>query len=223
MDTRRLFWHVHTLRGCSGPGKGEWFMENQGLTEEEYFQYATDKENSEYFRTAAFNPSYWAELAKKASMKWMCLTPRHHDGFCLFDSPHPNSITSVQTLGRDLLAEYVEAVRASGLKVGFYYSPFNWRDPGFFDVTGENIKANKFGYQQDPSNKESARVMREENYVSVRKLQTYYGRIDYIFGDGGWLAQEGSDADGAFFTNPGSILIVETNGRYQSDCEGRKP
>jgi alpha-L-fucosidase len=58
-------------------------------------------------------------------MKWMCLTARHHDGFCLFDSPHPNAFTSMQTLHRDLVAEYVKACRGAGLKVGIYYSPLS--------------------------------------------------------------------------------------------------
>jgi alpha-L-fucosidase len=139
-------------------------------------------------------------------MKWMCLTARHHDGFCLFDSPHPNAFTSMQTLHRDLIAEYTKACREAGLKVGIYYSPLSWRYPGYYDVMGANCAPNKFGYKTDPAHVENARLMKEENYVNVKKLMTGYGKIDHIYWDGGWLAQKGSDADAAFFHEPGKYL-----------------
>jgi len=190
----------------SGIGRGEWVMEHEGIRPEEYRQYAFPSSGKEYFDAADFHPEQWAQLAKDAGMKWMCLTARHHDGFCLFDSPHPNAFTSAQTLHRDLLAEYVKACRDAGLKVGIYYSPLSWRYPGYYDVTGKNAAPNKFGYKTDPRDKENARLMKEENYVNVKKLLTGYGRIDHIYWDGGWLAQKGSDADGAFFHEPGKYL-----------------
>lgn len=190
----------------AGPGKGEWMMENQGILPEKYRQYAFPESGEAYFDAANYHPEQWAQLAKDAGMKWMCLTARHHDGFCLFDSPHPNAFTSMQTLHRDLLAEYVTACRNAGLKVGIYYSPLSWRYPGYYDVTGTDCKPNKFGYKTDPAHRENARLMKEENYVNVKKLLTGYGRIDHIFWDGGWLAQKGSDADGAYFHEPGRYL-----------------
>jgi len=190
----------------SGPGKGEWVMENQGISPEKYRAYAYPESGDAYFDAANYHPDDWAKLAKDAGMKWMCLTARHHDGFCLFDSPHPNAFTSMQTLNRDLVAEYVKACRAADLKVGIYYSPLSWRYPGYYDVTGTNCAANKFGYTTDPSHLENARLMKEENYVNVKKLLTAYGKIDHIYWDGGWLAQKGSDADAAYFHEPGQYL-----------------
>jgi alpha-L-fucosidase len=190
----------------SGPGQGEWLMENKAIWPDQYRKYASPESGDDYFDAADFHPDDWAQLAKDAGMKWMCLTTRHHEGFCLFDSPHPNAFTSEQTLHRDLVAEYVKAVRAAGLKVGIYYSPLSWRYPGYYDVTGQNMQWNRFGYKQDPSDKENARLMKEENYVNVKQLLTGYGKIDYIFWDGGWLAQKGTDADAAFFHEPGKYL-----------------
>jgi alpha-L-fucosidase len=190
----------------SGPGKSEWMMQNQGISPENYRKYASSESGADYFDAKDFHPEQWAALANEAGMKWMCLTARHHDGFSLFDSPHPNAFTSQQTLGRDLIAEYVKAVRDAGLKVGLYYSPMSWRYPGYYDVTGQDMKPNKFGYTQDPSNKENARLMKEENYVNVKKLLTGYGKIDHLFWDGGWLAQKGGDSAAAFFHEPGKYL-----------------
>lgn len=190
----------------SGAGHGEWYMENQGILPDKYRQYAYPESGDAYFDAADYHPEAWAQLAKDAGMKWMCLTTRHHEGFCLFDSPYPGAFTSMQTLHRDLVAEYVKACREAGLKVGIYYSPLSWRYPGYYDVTGTNCLPNKFGYTTDPSHMENARLMKEENYVNVKKLLTGYGKIDSIFWDGGWLGQKGSDASAAYFHEPGKYL-----------------
>jgi alpha-L-fucosidase len=190
----------------SGPGRGEWVMNNEGILPEKYRQFAFPESGDDYFDAANYHPEDWAALAKEAGMKWMCLTTRHHDGFCLFDSPYPTAFTSMQTLHRDLIAEYVKACRAAGLKVGIYYSPLSWRYPGYYDVTGTDCMPNKFGYKTDPAHLENARLMKEENYVNVKKLLTGYGNIDHIYWDGGWLGLKGSDADAAFFHEPGKYL-----------------
>lgn len=190
----------------SGPAVAEWRQENAGILPDEYRKLAFPEAGNEYFDAADYHPEQWAQLAKDAGMKWMCLTTRHHEGFCLFDSPHPNAFTSMQTLHRDLVAEYVTACRGAGLKVGIYYSPLSWRYPGYYDWTGTNCLPNKFGYKTDPAHFENARLMKEENYVNVKALLTRYGKIDEIFWDGGWLGQKGTDADAAFFHEPGKYL-----------------
>jgi alpha-L-fucosidase len=188
------------------PARGEWFMENQGMLPDQYRKFAYPDGDKPWFDASDYHPEAWAALAKDAGMKWMCLTTRHHDGFCLFDSPAPNAFTSMQTLHRDLVAEYATACRNAGLKVGLYYSPLSWRYPGYYDVTGTHCLPNKFGYTTDPAHLENARLMKQENYINVQKLLTAYGPINYIFWDGGWLGQHGSDADGAYFHEPGKYL-----------------
>jgi alpha-L-fucosidase len=190
----------------SGLGRGEWVMYQEAIPADKYHELAFPQSGDHYFSADAYHPEAWAALAKDAGMKWMCLTARHHDGFCLFDSPYPTAFTSVQTLHRDLIAEYVTACRAAGLKVGLYYSPLSWRYPGYFDVTGTNCLPNNFGFTTDPAHLENARQMKEENYVNIKKLLTGYGKIDSIFWDGGWLGLKGSDADAAYFHEPGKYL-----------------
>jgi len=185
------------------PAKGEWFMENKQMTPEEYRKYATDQGDGKYFDAKDFDPAAWAKIAKDSGIKYLCLTARHHDGFALFDSKYTNEFTSVQTIHRDLYAEYVKAVRAAGLRVGLYFSPIDWRYPGYYDVWGTNCAANKWNYQPDPAHKENARMMKEEVYEQVRTLFKNYGPFDYVFWDGGWLAQQGSDRDAMFFWEPG--------------------
>jgi alpha-L-fucosidase len=213
LPTEKLDWLLDAKLGMfihwglyAGPGRGEWVMENEAIPPEKYRKLATPEAGDEYFDAKDYDPKAWAQLAKEAGMKWMCLTARHHDGFALYDYAHPNAFTSKQTLNRDLVAEYVAACRGADLKVGIYFSPINWRYPGYYDVTGTNCAPNKFGYKTDPAHLENARQMKEENYVAVKTLLTQYGKIDHIFWDGGWLAQKGSDADAAFFNEPGKFM-----------------
>ncbi len=187
----------------AGPARGEWYMHNAAITPENYRKYVTDT-TSEQFTASAYNPGDWAQLAKDMGAKYTVLTARHHDGFALFPSAHPNAWTSAQApLNRDLVKEYVAAVRAAGLKVGLYYSPINWRYPGYYDVTGTNCAKNPWNYPTDPAHEENARIMKNEVYQHVRELVTQYGVIDDFWWDGGWVAEQGTDADGAFFWEPG--------------------
>ncbi|MEX2317968.1 MAG: alpha-L-fucosidase [Pirellulales bacterium] len=193
-----LHWGLYAV-----PARGEWYMEQSAVTPAEYRKLAFDQGDGNYFDAAAYDPRQWAELAKAAGMKYVVLTARHHDGFALFDSKHPNAFTSVQSLNRDLFREYVDAMRKAGLRVGVYYSPLSWRYPGYYDVTGTRAARNRWNYRTDPAHKENARLMKEEVYEQVRTLLAIYGPFDYVFWDGGWLAQSGSDRDAAFFWEPG--------------------
>ncbi len=185
------------------PAKGEWYMENAAVPIDPYRKLASDQGDGVFFDAKDYDPTAWAQLAKDAGMKYMCLTARHHDGFALFDCHFTNAFTSVQTLHRDLFGEYVKACRAAGLRVGVYFSPIDWRYPGYYDVTGTNCAKNKWGYTTAAWHKENADVMKNEVYEEVRTLFRNYGKIDYLFWDGGWLAQQGSDRDAAFFWEPG--------------------
>ncbi|MCL8017275.1 alpha-L-fucosidase [Streptomyces sp. AS02] len=193
-----IHWGVY-----SGPAKGEWYMHNAPVTPENYGKYVTDA-TDEQFTADAYEPADWARLAKDFGAKYVTLTTRHHDGFALWPLKHPNSWNSGQApLRRDFVKEYVSAVRKAGLKVGLYYSPINWQYPGYYDVYGTDCATNPWGYTTDPEHKENARIMKAEVYESVKELVTRYGKIDDLWWDGGWIAQRGSDADGAFFWEPG--------------------
>jgi alpha-L-fucosidase len=159
-----IHWGVYSI-----PGRGEWVQWNERIPVGEYAKLA------DQFNPKDFNPDTWAELAKSAGMKYMVLTARHHDGFAMFDDG-ANPFTSVKTAAhRDFVADYVKAVRKAGLHVGLYYSPLDWRFPGFF-----------FPDLQ----RESAEAMREQYHRQVEKLLSNYGKIDVLWFDGGetdWL------------------------------------
>ncbi len=114
-----LHWGVYAI-----PGRGEWVMFTERMDVDEYRKLA------DQFRPTQFDARAWAKAARDAGMRYMVLTARHHDGFCLFDS-RASDFTSVKTAAkRDFVAEYCEACREAGLRVGLYYSPMDWRFPG---------------------------------------------------------------------------------------------
>jgi len=195
-----IHWGVY-----SGPAQGEWYMENAAVPPEQYRTFFTDT-TSQQFTASAYNPADWAQLAKDMGAKYTVLTARHHEGFALWPTTHPNAWHAGQApMQRDLIAGYVTAVRNAGLRVGLYFSPLSWRYPGYYDVYGTNCLPNEWGDVTDPAHKENARIMKNEVYQQVRELVTRYGAIDDLWWDGGWLGQQGSDADAAFFWEPGKF------------------
>lgn len=190
----------------AGPAKGEWYMENNGISPEEYRKLAYKEAGDEYFTAKDFNAEKLVELAKNIGAKYMCMTTQHHDGYALFESKYMNAFTSKQTHNRDFIKEYTDACRKAGLKVGLYKTLINWRFPGYYNIHGTKCLPNKFGYTTDAKHKENARLMKEELYCQTKELVTKYGKIDHIFWDGGWIGQQGSDADGAPFWESGKYM-----------------
>ncbi len=168
-----IHWGLYAI-----PGRGEWVQWNEQIPVDEYAKLA------DRFNPANFDPDSWAQLAKAAGMKYMVLTSRHHDGFALFKDG-TNTFTSYASAAhRDFVAEYVEAVRKAGLRVGLYYSPLDWRFPG---------------YILPDLQRPSAEAMRAQYHRQIEELLSNYGKIDVLWFDGGeadWLSF-GGDWDGA--------------------------
>ena len=196
LDNEKVNWFLNDKFGMfvhwgvysAMPEGSEWVRHQEAWSNEYYMGRARDPEKG--FTAAKFNPTEWAALAKKAGMKYTVLTARHHDGYALFDSKHPFSWTSQRDLGRDLIKEYANAVRAAGLRVGLYYSPVNWRYVGFYDPFGNNMLPNVWGYNTAAKwHKDDVIKMKEEVYEQVTRLLKDYGTLSYIFWDGASLGQ----------------------------------
>jgi len=166
---RRLAWFrdarfgmfVHW--GCYAVlGRGEQIMSRDMMPLNEYAELA-----------ARFHPAPdWAPRlaarAKAAGAKYVVLTTRHHDGYCLFDTATHDFNAARTGPGRDLIAEYVRALRAEGLRVGFYYSVHTWRWRGFWDPTRYADELPKIV---------------DELHTQVHELMTNYGKIDILWYD----------------------------------------
>ena len=72
--------------------------------------------------TSRWNPASWADFFKQIGAQYVVLTTKHHDGFLLWPSEHPNPHREGHTAARDLVGELTDAVRACGMRMGLYYS-----------------------------------------------------------------------------------------------------
>lgn len=107
-------------------GRGEWVMFREKIPVEEYEKLAPT------FKPDKFDADFITDLALEAGMKYVNLTAKHHDGFCLFDTGR-GSWNSVATAGRDLCAELAEQCQKKGLGCFFYYSLLaDWHHPYFY-------------------------------------------------------------------------------------------
>jgi alpha-L-fucosidase len=146
-------------------GRHEWVMENEAIPVGEYEQLA------QRFTPRPNAARDWARLAKRAGMKYMVMTTKHHEGFCLFDTKTTSYCAPKQAAGRDLVKEYVEAARAEGLRVGFYYSLMDWHHPDGARCAEDEAARQRFV---------------QYIHTHIRELMTNYGKIDILWYDVAW-------------------------------------
>ncbi|MBM3495643.1 MAG: hypothetical protein FJX72_15170, partial [Armatimonadetes bacterium] len=134
------------------------------------------------FNPTSFRADDLVGVAKRAGMKYLVITTKHHDGFAMYDTKLSDFGIMHGPLKRDLIREVVEACRAEGLRVGFYFSLCDWHDARYpsWPLTG----AWPFGaIKPDPARwQEFVQFM----HGQVAELLTQYGRIDLLWFDGGW-------------------------------------
>ena len=143
------------------------------------------------FNPTAWDPGAWAPQVRAAGFRYLVLTAKHHDGFALWPTRWGNFSTRQYLGGRDLLRTYVDGLRASGLHVGFYFSPQDWHYPGF------PVGHPEFLYKRDNQARlpsadpvENAALAREffiYTIAQLHELLTGYGPIEELWFDGlGW-------------------------------------
>jgi alpha-L-fucosidase len=175
-------WLVHDRFGMfihfglfSMPARHEWVKTYERLPAEVYDKYF------KYFNPDMFDACDLARRAKEAGMKYAVLTTRHHEGFALFDSQYSDYKITNTAYGRDLVKEYVDAFRAEGLKVGFYYSLLDWYHPDY-TIDQCHWLYNKPNIKELNQNRDWNKYI-EFMHNQVRELMTNYGKIDALWFD----------------------------------------
>ena len=146
-------------------GRHEWAMEEEGIPVAEYEQLA------KRFTPKPQSARAWARLAKAAGQKYMVMTTKHHEGFCNFDTKLTNYCAPKQACGRDLVREFVDAARAEGLRVGFYYSLMDWHHPDGARCAHDEAARRRFV---------------DYTHGLVRELCSNYGKVDVLWYDVDW-------------------------------------
>ena len=146
-------------------GRHEWVMNRERIPIAEYEKLADS------WRPKERPAREWARLAKQAGMKYMVMTTKHHEGFCLWDTRQTDYNAVKHGPGRDLVREYVEACREFGLGVGFYYSLMDWHHADGARCASDDAARTRFlDFAQG----------------CVRELCSNYGKIDIMWYDVAW-------------------------------------
>ena len=179
---RRVAWYTQARFGMfihwglyAIPARGEWVRSEERIPKEAYDPYIEE-----------FNPQHcdiraWMQAAKAAGMKYVVLTAKHHDGFCLFDSAYTDFKSTNSPAKRDFVREYVDAAREFGLKVGLYFSLIDWRHPDFPHYGDLNHPM-----RGDPAYSNEGRDFNrylDFLHAQVREVCTNYGKLDILWFD----------------------------------------
>ena len=179
-----IHWGLYAL-----PARHEWVKNRERMTNEQYQKYF------ELFNPDLYNPKEWAKMAKAAGMKYVVLTAKHHEGFCLWDSKYTDYKATNTPIGKDLIKEYVEAFRGEGLKVGFYYSLIDWHHPDYtIDRQHPQRQDNDADYEKLNKGRDMSKY-REYMKNQVRELLTNYGEISIIWFDFSFPGKNGKGRD----------------------------
>jgi len=150
----------------------EWIMNEENIPAVEYEEYARQ------FNPLKFDAKAWVQLAKEGGAKYIIITSKHHDGFAMWNSQVSGyDIAEFTPLKRDVLKELVDACKAAGIRLGFYYSIMDWHHP---DATGERFTEYRDNYMKP----------------QLRELLTGYGKIGVLWFDGEWI-NEWTEPQGA--------------------------
>ena len=193
-----IHWGLYSVPAGEWEGKqnyAEWIQLQAKIPNARYEQFAAQ------FNPVKFDAKEWVRVAKDAGMKYLVITAKHHDGFCMYDTKLTDyNIVKATPFKRDPMQELAAACREAGLTFCFYYSVPDWHHPQF------PARYSKRGFHGDPNPDADL-----EKYVvylkgQVRELLTSYGAIGILWFDGGGsFKQEGESGRATLVTRRRSL------------------
>ncbi|MGC8865275.1 MAG: alpha-L-fucosidase [Bacteroidales bacterium] len=173
------------------------WCERKGVLAENYFEYVKHYEQlATSFNPEKFNPTRWAEACRKAGVRYMIFTTRHHDGFCMYDSKYSDYKITAPWIAfshhpmSDITCHVFNAFRAEGLGIGVYYSKPDWHHPDYwwpyFPPFDRNVNYNPEKYPEKWDR------FKQYVYHQIDELTRNYGPVDILWLDGGWVRPEES-------------------------------
>jgi len=172
-----IHWGLYAVPADATNLKGEkviaeWYLSNKQMQVTEYEKFAPQ------FNPVQFNARDWVRMAKQAGMKYIVITSKHHDGFCLFDSKLTDyTITKASPFKRDPIKELATECKRHGIRFCFYHSIMDWHHPDYLP---------RRPWDTRPTT--GADLNRYIDYMKgqLRELLTNYGSIGVLWFDGGW-------------------------------------
>ena len=169
-----IHWGLYSIPAGAWQEKtthGEWIRQTAQIPLEVYDQFISD------FNPLKFDADEWVSMAKAAGMKYIVLTSKHHDGFCLFNSDYTDFDIMNTPFKRDILKELADACQDQGIKLCWYHSIMDWHHPDYLP---------RRSWEDRPA--DGAELDRYITYMKnqLRELVTNYGDIGVLWFDGEW-------------------------------------
>ncbi len=208
-----IHWGLYSLPAGEWKGStnhAEWIRTTAQVPLEEYDKFVSR------FNPAKFNAAEWVRMAKDAGMKYIVITSKHHDGFCLFDSKQTDFDIMSTPFKRDILKELADACHKQGIKICWYHSIMDWHHPDYLP---------RREWEKD----RSAQGAEFDRYVQhmknqLKELLTNYGEIGVLWFDGEWEAtwnsKYGRDLYNYVRSLQPTIIINNRVGAGRSGMEG---
>lgn len=170
-----IHWGLYSIPAGEWKGKtnyAEWIRNNAQIPLKVYDKFVNQ------FDPVKYDPEKWVQMAKDAGMKYIVITSKHHDGFCMFDSKYTDFDIMSTPYKKDVLKELADAAHKAGIKICFYYSIMDWHNPDYLPrrewETNRSTKGANFDrYVQYMKNQ-------------LHELLTNYGKIGILWFDGEW-------------------------------------
>ncbi|HOV33714.1 MAG TPA: alpha-L-fucosidase [Candidatus Hydrogenedens sp.] len=152
---------------------GEWIRHEAQIPLPEYEKLLTQ------FNPVNFNAKEWVKMAKDAGMKYIVITSKHHDGFCLFDSKVTDWDVMSTPFKRDILKELSDACKEEGMRLCFYYSIMDWHHPDY-------LPRRDWEKEQRPEGDADFNRYIEYMKAQLKELVNNYGPLGILWFDGEW-------------------------------------
>lgn len=194
-----IHWGLYAM-----PARHEWVRHTEAIPTETY-----DSKYFTRFDPDRCDPQAWAAAAADAGMKYVVITAKHHEGFCLWDSKYTDYKATNTPAKRDLLRPLVDAFRARGIRIGLYYSLIDWHHPDcLIDQHIGPYRAHPDREKMNVGRVQSryAKYMRDQ----VTELLTQYGDIDVLWFDFSYPKPDGSGKGKADWESEELLKTVRT-------------
>lgn len=179
-----IHWGLYSIpageyMGTRTPSKNaEWIMHHLQIPISEYEKYALQ------FNPTKYNADEWVSIAKNAGMKYIVLTSKHHDGFCLWNSKYTRyDVMDATPFKRDIIKELSEACKREGIRLCFYHSIMDWHHPDAQAINEPNYNHR----DKDKVNPNFPRYVEKYLKPQLKELMTKYGDISVMWFDGEWI------------------------------------
>jgi alpha-L-fucosidase len=210
-----IHWGLYSVPAGEWKGKpykgiAEWIQNHAEIPVAEYAPL------KDQFNPVNYDPEAWVKLAKDAGMKYLVITSKHHDGFCLWDSKLTDWDIASTPYKKDLLEPLAEACRRHGLKFCLYHSIMDWHHPDW------GTKKPWRGNADNPSPDMDAYTAYMKG--QLKELLTEYGDVGILWFDGewekAWTHERGKDLDDYVRSLQPDIIVNNRVDKGRKGMEG---